>query len=189
MRRSDSLPPFPPRFSPPGVTVPLCARLLAPVSAERCSPRARGLVNRFPLIRYSLAGTAGSPRFLGNPLCPCPALRPRWDLHARPLRRFGAAFRTSDNVGSHHKPLSGLHHTAWSLAVYASPPGLPQESTQDSLPTAGQALPGGIGYPLGLNTRFQRYLHLIPPVQAFPGARRVDPGGRPPRPPYRSGRA
>jgi hypothetical protein len=73
-----------------------------------------------------IAGTTGSPRFLGNPLCPCPALRPRWDLHARPLRRFGAAFRSFYDVGSHNKPLSGLHHTAWSLAVYASPPGLPQ---------------------------------------------------------------
>ena len=130
MRRSDSLPPFPPRFSSPGVTVPLCARFLAPVSAERCSPRAWGFVNRFPLVRYSLAGTAGSPRFLGNPLCPCPALRPRWDLHARPLRRFGAAFRSSHHVGSHHQPLSGLHHTAWSLAVYASSPGLPQTNAR-----------------------------------------------------------
>lgn len=37
--------------------------------------------------------------------------------------------------------LSGLYHTAWTLAVYASQPGLPT-ATQDSLPAAGKALPG-----------------------------------------------
>jgi len=61
------------------------ARLLfAPVGPLAPCPRAWGLVNRSPHFR-SLAETTGPPRFLGNPLCPCPALRPRRDLHARPL--------------------------------------------------------------------------------------------------------
>jgi len=40
------------------------------------------------------------PSFRGTPICTCPALGPRRDLHARPLRRFGAAFRQHYNVGS-----------------------------------------------------------------------------------------
>ena len=55
----------------------------------------------------------------------CPALRPRWDLRARPLRRVDVAFRQLDDVGSHDSLISGLNHTAYMLAVYASQPGLP----------------------------------------------------------------
>jgi len=49
--------------------------------------------------------------------------------------------------------ISGLNGTAWALAVYASPRPL-LTATQDSLPAAGQALPGGIGYPQGSIERF-----------------------------------
>src|SRR5208337_5691514 len=35
--------------------------------------------------------TTGSPTFLGNPLCSCPALRPRQDRRIRPLRCAHAA--------------------------------------------------------------------------------------------------
>jgi hypothetical protein len=35
--------------------------------------------------------TTGSPTFLGNPLCSCPALRPRQDRRIRPLRCVDAA--------------------------------------------------------------------------------------------------
>ncbi len=35
--------------------------------------------------------TAGSPTFLGNPLCSCPALRPRQDRRIRPSRCVDAA--------------------------------------------------------------------------------------------------
>jgi hypothetical protein len=44
--------------------------------------------------------------------------------------------------------ISGLNSTASTLAVYASQ-WLSPAPTQDSLPDAGQALPGGIGYPQG----------------------------------------
>jgi hypothetical protein len=63
-------------------------------------------------------------------------------------------------------PLSRLNHTACSLAVYASSPRL-LAATQDALPTAGQALSGGTGYPSGSHARFQSPLHLILPAQAF----------------------
>ena len=39
----------------------------------------------------------------GEPLAACPALRPRRDLHARPLLRFGAAFRSEYGIGSRNK--------------------------------------------------------------------------------------
>jgi hypothetical protein len=45
------------------------------------------------------------------------------------------------------------------------------DTTQDSLLVAGQALPGGIGYPQGSYEKFPRcVLHLILLSQAFPGA-------------------
>jgi hypothetical protein len=49
--------------------------------------------------------------------------------------------------------ISGLNHTAFDLAAYASQ-GRSPATTQDSLPAAGPALPDGIGYPQGFNERF-----------------------------------
>ena len=49
--------------------------------------------------------------------------------------------------------ISGLNHTAFDLAVYASQ-GRSPATTQDSLPAAGPALPDGIGYPQGSDERF-----------------------------------
>lgn len=99
---------------------------------------------------------AGPPRFLEDPRHACPALRPRWDLGARPFRRSGTAFRYRGSrlgvQGTASAPtssaLSGLHHTAYVLAVYASqprfasPPAAAPCATQDSLPAGGQPLPG-----------------------------------------------
>jgi len=62
---------------------------------------------------------------------------------------------------------SGLDHTACTLPVYASPRTLPH-ATQHSVPAAGQALPGGIGYPPGSIRRFR---YSGPPSPGFPGAR------------------
>jgi len=45
------------------------------------------------------AETTGPPRFLGDPLWTCPALRPRRNLRARPSRPSGAAFRNTEIVG------------------------------------------------------------------------------------------
>ena len=60
--------------------------------------------------------------------------------------------------------ISGLNRTALTLAVYASQ-WLSPAPTQDSLPAAGLALPGGIGYPQGSNERFRYY--IIPLSQTF----------------------
>src|SRR4051812_38001811 len=54
----------------------------------------------------------GLPGSWGSPLDAFHALRPRWDLGARPLPRLGAAFRWFNGVGSHHRSISGLHRMA-----------------------------------------------------------------------------
>src|SRR3954471_22517755 len=58
---------------------------------------------------------------------------------------------------AHGEEISGLNRTAFDLAVYASQWKSPA-TTQDSLPAAGPALPGGIGYPQGPCKRFQAVL-------------------------------
>jgi len=122
----------------------LCACTSLPSAAKRhhrrpgasCKPAA-------PLCRSPRGDGRLSQVPGGTPLRTCPALRPRWDLCARPSRRFGAAFRHYYDVSSHDKPLAGLNHTACTLAVYASSPGSPL-ATQDSLPAAGQLCRAGL---------------------------------------------
>ena len=146
-----------------GTALALAGSLLS--VTERCHCGPGGLIHQSPSFWFT-RGDDRASQVPGEPhLCACPALRPRRDLCARPSRRFGAAFRHYYDVGSHNKPLSGLHHTACALAIYASSPGSPL-TTQDSLPAAGQALPGGTGYPLGSHARFPSLLHLILPAQA-----------------------
>ena len=71
MRRSDSRPPIPPRF----------------VSfAWRYATKAR---------------STGPPRFLGSPRARAGLFDPGGTESVRPLRRFGAAFRLSHDVGPH----------------------------------------------------------------------------------------
>ncbi len=69
--------------------------------------------------------TAGSPTFLGNPLCSCPALRPRQDRRIRPTRCVDAAPAMSTAKAPAWQ-LSRLNHTASALAVYASQAGSPR---------------------------------------------------------------
>ena len=57
--------------------------------------------------------------------------------------------------------ISGLNRTAFDLAVYASQWQLP-DTTQDSLPAAGPALPDGIVYPQGSCEEFQAVLSSLP---------------------------
>src|SRR5271157_285704 len=88
--------------------------------------------------------TAGSLRFPSDPRVPAPcSWTPVGPKYARPLRRLGTAPACVNNGGSREQKISGLDRTALGLAVYASQWRSPA-ATQDSLPAAGQALPGGI---------------------------------------------
>ncbi len=78
---SESLPPVPPHFVAFVWRYHMRAGSFAPVGCP-----ARGLPQAgahwspgCPRVRGSHVETAGPPRFLGNPLCTCPALRPRRD--------------------------------------------------------------------------------------------------------------
>jgi hypothetical protein len=110
-------------------------------------------------IRRDLPGSCRSP------MRTCSALGPRWDLRAGPLRprRSSTSVLPSafcNGVGSHIYLISGLYHTACTLAVYASQSRLPVyflTTTQDSLPAGGQPWPGGrreAHVPLGPSARF-----------------------------------
>ena len=102
---------------------------------------------------------AGPPRFPDNPLSLCPVLRPRQDRPVRPCDVVGTAPAMSTTKAPTTIHLSGLNSTALRLAVYASSKGS-LHPTQNSLPVAGQALPGRIGYLQGSNERFQTVVIL-----------------------------
>ena len=156
--------------SPASTVLWRCATPCAPLAALRClrlaipcgapvvslpavqdaRPRAWGSSSG-PHNRKVAAGRqSGPPRFPGNPLSLCPVLRPRQDRTHQaitvqstrpplcPRRRLPRCIQ-----------LSRLNRTALGLAVYASPGALPH-TTQNSLPAAGQALPGGDWCPAGL---------------------------------------
>ena len=55
-----------------------------------------------------------------SPLPFCRVLRSRWDLHAKPLRRFDAVGGYINVTDSHDAVISGFNSTAYRLAVYAS---------------------------------------------------------------------
>ncbi len=113
----------------------VCARVRSRRSAGR--PGAWSWSPGSP-FRERLMEATGPPRFLGNPMCACPALRPRWDLRARPLAARRCCLPPNLTASAPTiSLLSRLHHTACALPVYASRAGLPRP-TQHSVPAAGQ---------------------------------------------------
>ena len=91
----------------------------------RAASRGRGLLLSASLSprRLDLGWErSGLPRSWGTPLCRCPALRPRQDRPHQAIRCDDAAPARSKTKAP-TKPISGLNHTAWALAVYASQDG------------------------------------------------------------------
>jgi hypothetical protein len=87
---------------------------------DRALSRGLGFGRRVPLPAF-IQERSGPPTFLGNPLCSCPALGPRWDPSAQSslaFRVLPSAITTASAPTT--SDLSGLYHTACSLAVYAS---------------------------------------------------------------------
>lgn len=117
--------------------------------------------------RVSAVETTGSPTFLGNLGCAFallsdPGRIDMSDHHDTPTRPPLCPQRRLPQMyfrGS----ITQLQHWLSTLRR----PGYPN-TTQDSLPVAGQALPGGIGYPQDSNERFQTHIMFaILPSQAF----------------------
>jgi len=109
----------------------------------------------------------------GFRLLPVPHSAPLSLARRLAARRFRP--RTTERRGPlTNISLSRLNHTAFALAVYASQLSSSRRNctaTQDSLPTVGQTLPGGIGYPQGYFVRFRSLgLHDFLLTQASPGA-------------------
>src|SRR5215831_1531573 len=86
----------------------------------------------------------------------------------RPLRCRGVALghRTAKAPA---RGLSALNSMAFGLAVYASQCGLPRP-TQDSLPAAGQALPGGLSTRRVPTEGFRVLVSSHPPSPSLLGA-------------------
>ncbi len=111
---------------------------------QRTLPRQATAASPLPLLVLSVEN-GGPPRSLGSPCVHALLFDPGGTGQARPglysLSR--ATFRRLENVGSRKAVISGLNHTACTLAVYASQP-RSHATTQDSLPAGGQPLPHGI---------------------------------------------
>ena len=135
--------------------------VLIPRNAKRHVPGPGGSFPGSPFRaakRIKRASQVPGEPYANMPCSPTPTGPPH-----QAVRCFGVAFRAMDGVGSRDQAISGLHHTACSLPVYASQYRSPG-TTQHSVPAAGQALPGGTGYPLGSNDRFPV---TLPPFTGF----------------------
>jgi len=123
--------------------------------------------------RQDLPGSSATP--LPNMLC---SSTPADRVRQATCDALDVAFRALHDVGSASRPLSRLHHTACSLAVYASQLGL-LRSTPRKTRFPLTATPGGTGLsPVGLlqevsTLRFNSHRFLL--LQAFPGARSAGP--------------
>jgi len=122
-----------------------------------------GFAIRSPFRQIAPGDDQGLPSSWGAFVCLCHVLLPRRDRTHQAIAVCRRGPRAVQAEGSPRVVLSRLHSTALALAVYASQWSL-LAPTQDSLPTAGQALPGGIDYPQGSNERFQTVVIL--PSQA-----------------------
>ena len=162
-QRCDFLPSIPPRFVAFAWRYLGCTRSFRS-SADECAAKAWSW-SPGGSSREDAEETTGSPKFLGNPNCPFAHVphRRRQDRDTRPLRCRDMALghRTAKAPA---KGLSTLNSMAFGLAVYASQFGLPRP-TQNSLPAAGQALPGRLStrkVPMK-GFRFASYISFSPP--------------------------
>jgi hypothetical protein len=109
-------------------------------------------------LRLPLAGsgveTTGPPRFLGNPRVRALLFDPggtETPGHTAPPCCLPRPQRCRlPQTGYFRGSITQPTHSLCTLRSAGYP-----NTTQHSLPAAGQALPGGIGYPLGPNERFQ----------------------------------
>ncbi len=105
-------------------------------------PRSWILLSRGDPFRHFLRRQEALPASLKTPSSLCPALRPRADLHARLLRRFGVAPATSNTKAPpfiiHFEALS---HGFTARCLRLKTPFL--DANQGSLPVDAQSLSGG----------------------------------------------
>jgi len=160
--------------------LPPCARFFL-LSRRRGAPRSRGRGLSRGSPSRSVGGNGWASQVPGGPSRACPALRPRRDRHAKPLRRVDVAFR---NFGTRRLPplsISGLNHTACALAVYASQPGSPLDHARLASGW-GLALAGRVWLPARSLVKFPRYFMASSSPRLPLAHPYSDPAGkRPPR--------
>ena len=156
-----------PRFVALRVTIPSAAPVVRSLRS-RTPNRGPGVHNPVPLPEIAPGDVQGLPSSWGALVCLCHVLRPRRDRTHQALAVCRRGPRGVHTEGSPRVVLSRLNSTALALAVYASQWSL-LAPTQDSLPAAGQALPGGIGLPTRLLRKVSDRCH--PPFPSFLGAR------------------
>ena len=162
MRRSDSLPPVPPRFVSLRLAIP--SRVACVRSRSGPTPTGgQGFVVRLsPAPDVVEMETQGVPSSWGTLMCLCPVLRPRQDRYhqAIAVRRRGP--RVMQRRRLPRVMLSRLNSTASALAVYASPGGSPAQDAR----LASGCWPGSTGrdwLPAGFQRKVSKVysLHLF----------------------------
>ncbi len=178
MECSESLPAIPPRFVAFARRYHPCTLASLP-PAWGATPGAWGFRDSAPVTPVRILGwrRQGLPGSWGTHARACPALRPRRDRKRQAIAACRCGLPPSERrrlpqTGYFRGSITRPTHSLSTLRRMDH-----STATQDSLPAAGQALPGGIGYPLGSNERFQ-LLHRLLLSQALPGAIRSSPQGQ-----------
>ena len=139
----SALPPLAPPFAPPGPDA-------LPEDPDHFSPRRPRRVLTVEKTR--------PPRFLDDPCLHAPLFDPGGAPAPGPFRTGVGVFRHANGVDSATIILSGLHHAACTLPVYASQPGSPpHHATLGS--GWGPALAGQDSHLLG---RIEGFRHVYP---------------------------
>ncbi len=173
--RYDFLPPVSPHFVAFAWRYHGNTRDFAPHAAECCGV-GPGVYNPVSPAGVSSMETTGSPTFLGNLWCLCPALRPRQDQRVRPLRHANAAPALTTTKAPALQ-LSRLNHTASALAAgtvrsmvgFAGRVTPPPRKTRFRLPAKLYRT----GFPpAGFLQKVSNSRHVCyPPLPSFRGAR------------------
>jgi len=167
--RYDFLPPIPPHFVAFARTVPREHASFAPTLAA-CVEAGPGVGHPVAPSGVASMETTGSPTFLGNPDC---ALALLSDPGGTDTPDLGDASARPPICPPRRLPHSYFRGSITRLRHWLSTlrrPGRP-DTTQDSLPTAGQALPDGLDYPQGSIERFHDVSYIDPPFPSFRSAR------------------
>ena len=109
----------------------------------RADGSSRSLLYRLLPVRSSSGNCQDLPSSGGTLMTIRPVLRPRWDRirGSEPRVNVPGMAPAPKTTRAPTVGISGLDHTAFGLAVYASQCGLPA-TTQDSLPVAGPSFTG-----------------------------------------------
>jgi len=121
----QSFPPTVPRYGNPFPPLGPLGGFPGFIGPTSCSDFRAPVAHHFVAFaqRYRLAaGVCGSPRFLGDPRMHALLSDPGGNVVPGLVRHAVGVFRCFDGVGFHHSLISGLNHTAYMPAVYASQP-------------------------------------------------------------------